>query len=405
MSVDPDLRQVFSRSIFSSNVSKNPSNDELRCLSLNHHTCNILVDSLSRGAYFAIMSSDSDLFVDAHDLWTKLKLNFFKSICTSSAPFIAGDTNLSKGEEQERWQPNDESTSSTGLSSTSNKCLIANNDGGDKSDDEEEYEDEESTPSQGIFSYFASTDNNDRENETDDVEEEIRRFYIHLNKEDKALLIKLLRRNKEQGETLLRLEETLIKTNDNLEKMTKKHEELKYSHENLVQRYESVLIEQRNNHDVLSNAAQLKTENSMLRSQVEIINLEKLSLGEKYDMLSYSHNKLVDDHIMLDVAHEVVITNLNSCEPHSCTSTHLDNLSPCANPCRSKGSECLNEQKVVGSQKKLCGNKKQRQLRRRRIAQHSQDIHGRVVRSLRREKLKQVLSSIRRMFLKMKKST
>jgi hypothetical protein len=43
----------------------------------------------------------------------------------------------------------------------------------------------------------------------------------------------------------------------------------------LVQRYESVLIEQRNNHDVLSNVAQLKTENSILRSQVEMINLEK----------------------------------------------------------------------------------------------------------------------------------
>jgi hypothetical protein len=293
---------------------------------------------------------------------------------------------LSKGEEQERWQPNDESTSSTGLSSTSNKCLIANNDGGDKSDDEEEYEDEESTSSQGTFSCFASTDNNDRENETDDVEEEIRRFYTHLDKEDKVLLIKLLRRNKEQGETLLRLEEILIKTNDSLEKMTKEHEELKYSHGNLVQRYESILSEQRNNHDVLSNVAQLKTENSMLRSQVEMINLEKLALGEKYDMLSYSHNKLVDDHIMLDVAHEVVITNLNSCEPHSCTSTHLDNLSPCANPCCSKKSKCLIEKQVVGSQKKLSGNKKQRQLRRRHIAQPSQDIHGHVVKKLEKGK-------------------
>jgi hypothetical protein len=222
------------------------------------------------------------------------------------------------------------------LSSTSNKCLIANNDGEDESDDEEEYEEDsedESSSPQGTFSCFASTNNNDRENETDDVkEEEIRWLYTHLNKENKVLLVKLLRRNKEQGETLLRLEETLIKTNDSLEKMTKEHEELKYSHGNLVQRYESVLIEQRNNHDVLPNVAQLKTENSMLRSQVEMINLEKLALGEKYDMLSYSHCKLVDDHIMLDVVHEVVITNLNSCEPHSCTSAHLDNISPCANP-------------------------------------------------------------------------
>ena len=120
----------------------------------------------------------------------------------------------------------------------------------------------------------------------------------------------------------------------------------------------------------------------MLRSQVEMINLEKLALGEKYDMLSYSHNKLVDDHIMLDVAHEVVITNLNSCEPHSCTSAHLDNISPCANPCRSKGSECLNEQQVVGSKRKLLGNKKQRQLRRRRLARLPQDIYEHVVKKL-----------------------
>jgi hypothetical protein len=66
------------------------------------------------------------------------------------------------------------------------------------------------------------------ENEIDDVEEEeIHRFYIHLNKEYKVLLVKLFRRNKEQGEMLLRLEETLIKTNDSLEKMTKEHEELR----------------------------------------------------------------------------------------------------------------------------------------------------------------------------------
>jgi hypothetical protein len=40
-------------------------------------------------------------------------------------------------------------------------------------------------------------------------------------------------------------------------------------------------------------------------------------------MLSYSHNELVDDHIMLDIAHEVVTTSLNSCEPNSCTSDQL----------------------------------------------------------------------------------
>jgi hypothetical protein len=187
------------------------------------------------------MCSDSDLFIDAHDLWTRIKLKFFKSICT-----IACGTNLSKRDEQERWTPSDESTSLIGSSPTCYKCLIANDDSGDESDEEEGHDDseDESTSSQGTFSCIAFVNNDDRENETEDVgEDEIRQLYTHLNKEDKVLLIKLLRRNKEQGGTLLRLEETLIKTNDSLEKMTKQHEELRCSHDDLVQRYDLVLIE------------------------------------------------------------------------------------------------------------------------------------------------------------------
>jgi hypothetical protein len=195
----------------------------------------------------------------------------------------------------------------------------------------------------------------------------------------KALLVKLLRRNKEQGETLLRLEETLIKTNNSMEKMTKEHEELKCSHNDLVQRYDSILIEQRNNDNTSSCVAQLKTENSMLRSQVEMINLEKLALNEKYDMLSNSHSELVDDHIMLNIAHEVVFANLNSCEPHSCKCTHSNCISPCSNPRFSKESQSLIEQQDVGSKRKLLGNKKQRQLRRRRHARLPQDIYKHMV--------------------------
>jgi hypothetical protein len=100
MHIDPDLRQIFSRSIFPFDISKKPSNVELRCLSLNHHACNILVDSLSRGAYFAIMSSDNDLFVDAHDLWTRIKTKYSESNCTTSTPYVACGTNLSTGEEK-----------------------------------------------------------------------------------------------------------------------------------------------------------------------------------------------------------------------------------------------------------------------------------------------------------------
>ena len=168
--------------------------------------------------------------------------------------------------------------------------------------------------------------------------------------------------------------------------MTKEHEELRCSHDVLVQRYDSMLIEQSNNYDALSNVAQLKTENSMLRSQVETMNLEKLALSEKYDMLSYSHSKLVDDHIMLDIAHEVVITSLNSYEPHSCTSNQLVKILSCADLHRPKKGQSLFEKQVAASKRKLRGNKKQRQLRRRHIAQLSQDIHGRVVKKLEKGK-------------------
>jgi hypothetical protein len=66
------------------------------------------------------------------------------------------------------------STSLAGLSSTSYKCIVANNDSGDKRDDEKEHDDskDESTSSQGTFSCIASTNNNDRENENNDVGEE-----------------------------------------------------------------------------------------------------------------------------------------------------------------------------------------------------------------------------------------
>jgi hypothetical protein len=89
MSIDPDLRHIFSKCIVPTNISANPSKKELGCLSLNHHACNILVDSLSRDTYFAVMSSDNDLFVDANDLWIIIKLKYFMSKCIASTPSIA----------------------------------------------------------------------------------------------------------------------------------------------------------------------------------------------------------------------------------------------------------------------------------------------------------------------------
>jgi hypothetical protein len=163
-SLGPEVEKIFDASVLPINIDmKNPSEHDLRYLRQNYQAYDILVNSLSKDVYFAVIVSNSDVLVDAHDLWTRIKIKYSESNCTTSTPYVASCTNLSKGEEK-RWQPNDESTSPTGLSSTSYKCLIANNDSGDESDDEEEYEDDsedESSSPQGTFSCIASTDNND----------------------------------------------------------------------------------------------------------------------------------------------------------------------------------------------------------------------------------------------------
>jgi hypothetical protein len=85
---------------------------------------------------------------------------------------------------------------------------------------------------------------------------------------------------------------------------------------------------------------------------------------------------------MLDIAHEVVITSLNSCELHSFISDQLVKISSCADLYCPKKGQSLIEQQVVGSKRKLLGNKKQRQLRRRRYARLPQDIYEHVVKNL-----------------------
>jgi hypothetical protein len=53
---------------------KNPSEHDLRCLRQNYQAYDILIYSLSKDVYFAVMGSNSDVLVDAHDLWTRTKV-------------------------------------------------------------------------------------------------------------------------------------------------------------------------------------------------------------------------------------------------------------------------------------------------------------------------------------------
>jgi uncharacterized small protein (DUF1192 family) len=87
------------------------------------------------------------------------------------------------------------------------------------------------------------------------------------------------------------------------DELTKEHEKLKCSHVDLVQRYESISIEQDNS---LFCIDQLVNRNVLLKDQIERLKIENVAFQEKNDILLCSHENLMDDHIMLNIAHEVV---------------------------------------------------------------------------------------------------
>jgi hypothetical protein len=161
-------------------------------------------------------------------------------------------------------------------------------------------------------------------------------------------LLKLMKRAKEQKEMLHKQEDILIRKIKNLEKLTKEHEKLKCSHDDLVQSYEKISIEQTSTSNVLSCVAQLEKENTMLKNTIEKLNIENLALQEKYDMLVCSHNKFMDSHIMLEMAHEVVLTNLKLYQPHLCTCTEIETILPCANNCCYQASQSSIELDILG---------------------------------------------------------
>ena len=230
-------------------------------------------------------------------------------------------------EENDRWRPNDESTSSQGSSfkSTSHMCFVAN-----ESDSESESEDEE-----------------EQESDSED-EDDLQQFFAQLSKKHRMSLLKLMKRAEEQKEMLHKQEDFLIRKIEDLEKLTKEHEKLKCSHDDLVQRYEDISIEQIKVVNHSSYIAQLENKNAMFKNTIERLNIENLALQEKHDMLVCSHNKFMDSHIMLEMAHEVVLTNFKSYQPHICTCTQVETILSCANKCCSQESQSSIELEISG---------------------------------------------------------
>jgi hypothetical protein len=240
--IDPQLEQILDKSVVPSRYDKkNPSEEDQRCLGLNYLAYDILGNSLSKEDYHAFIIRHDESFHDAHDIWTRIKDKFneskYVSSYNASTSSSSCETNpLKEEEENERWRPNDESTSPKVLSShfDSHICCVANeNDSGSTNEDEED-------------------------------ERSFMQLYAHLSLEDKAVMLKLLKRAREQSEALHKLEDALIRKIQSLEELTKEHGELKCSHVDLVQRYEVISIEQINS---LSYTAQLENENTLLKDR------------------------------------------------------------------------------------------------------------------------------------------
>jgi hypothetical protein len=185
--VDPRLEQILYKSIISpSCYKKNPFEEDQRCIRLNYLVYDILSNSLSKEDYRAFIMNYNESILDAHDIWTRIKNKFDESkhdssFCASTSFGICETNPLKEEEENERWRPNNESTSPRGLSShfDSHICCVANeNDGGSTNEDEEE-------------------------------ERSFMQLYARISQEDKVVILELLERARERSEARQRLENVL----------------------------------------------------------------------------------------------------------------------------------------------------------------------------------------------------
>jgi hypothetical protein len=108
-------------------------------------------------------------------------------------------------------------------------------------------------------------------------------------------------------------------------------------------------------------------------------------------MLLCSHENLIDDHIILKIAHEVVIENLKSQQSHSCTCIQIETILPCANACCPSTSKSSLELEFAGTKNDTYQKLKEEnerlkmsltQLKGKCIAQPSQDNRDHMVKKL-----------------------
>ena len=84
--------------------------------------------------------------------------------------------------------------------------------------------------------------------------------------------------------------------------------------------------------------SQLEKDNIKLKARLDELSSKYNVLQANHVYLKCSHEKLVESHFMLEVAHEVVITSVKSSQPHThtltCTPPQSNNS--CTNECASQ---------------------------------------------------------------------
>ena len=98
-----------------------------------------------------------------------------------------------------------------------------------------------------------------------------------------------------------------------------------------------------------SSVSQLEKDNIELKERLDELSSKYNVLRANYVHFKCSHEKLVESHIMLEVAHEVVITSVKSSQPLShtltCTPSQL-NISY-TNECAPQASQSSTELNLI----------------------------------------------------------
>ena len=89
----------------------------------------------------------------------------------------------------------------------------------------------------------------------------------------------------------------------------------------------------------------------MLKVKLEKLTREHVALQGTHTELEKSYERLVDSHVSLEVAHEVMITTVKSYEPltHTCTCSQVQIDLTCTKPCCSQASQSSIKQVFVES--------------------------------------------------------